>query len=129
MFPKCSWILLVQDIRDTKNFEIWMILARVMVIFVKKKKKCNFFTWFEFSLCCGLGVWVHQMIITSMSTTPGVLADILGSIIFIIALGSIFMLSYDVLETGAIFFEQLLILLEPVLVRFKVVITIDVLVY
>ena len=68
------------------------------------------------------------MIITSMSTTLGVLTDILV-LVTIIALGSSFMLSYDVLETGAKLFEQLLILLEPLLVRFKVVITIDVLVY
>ena len=67
------------------------------------------------------------MIITSMSTTLGVLTDILV-LVTIIALGSSFMLSYDVLETGAKLFEQLLILLEPLLVRFKVVIAIDVLV-
>ena len=96
-----------------------MILARVMVIF---------FTWFEFFPCCGLGVLVHQMIITSMSATPGVLADILVTDLFIIALASTFMLSYDFLETGSKFFEQLSILLEPVLLRFKVVIAIDVLV-
>ena len=65
-----------------------------------------------------------------MSTTPGVLTDILVTIIFIfITLASTFMSSYDLLETGSKFFEQLLILLEPLLVRFKVVIAIDVLVY